>query len=140
MTNSIYFLSSSNSIRSQMAEGYAKKYLSNWDIQSAGVRKDQLDPLAVKIMAEDGVDISQQVSKVVDNDFLKHASLVVTLCGEARDKCLIPKNTRWLHWSLIDPIITTGNDTEVAATLRDVRNDIKQNILNLVAQINEQKK
>ena len=98
MTKSIYFLCSGNACRSQIAEGYAKQYLPDWNVQSAGVRVDGLNPWAVKTMAEDGIDISQQYSKLIDSDFLEQATVVITLCGEARDKCIIPQNARWLHW------------------------------------------
>ncbi|AKP03104.1 arsenate reductase (thioredoxin) [Companilactobacillus pabuli] len=140
MTKSIYFLCSGNACRSQIAEGYAKQYLPNWDVQSAGVRVDGLNPWAVKTMAEDGVDISQQYSKLIDQDFLDQATVVVTLCGEARDKCIIPQSTRWLHWPINDPALATGNDEEIAAAFRDSREDIKQRIIQLAAYVKKQSK
>lgn len=140
MTKSIYFLCSGNACRSQIAEGYAKQYLPNWDVQSAGVRVDGLNPWAVKIMAEDGIDISQQYSKLIDQDFLDQATVVVTLCGEARDKCIIPQSTRWLHWPINDPALATDNDEEIAAAFRDSREDIKQRIIQLAAYVKKQSK
>lgn len=128
---SIYFLCSGNSCRSQIAEGYAKKYLPNWNIQSAGIRADGVNPRAIKIMAEDGIDISKQTSKIIDDDFMKNATVVVTLCGEARDKCIIPQSSRWLHWPIHDPAISTGSEEEIMADFRDARNDIKEHIKKL---------
>ncbi|MEH7341918.1 arsenate reductase, partial [Priestia megaterium] len=64
----LYFLCTGNSCRSQMAEGWAKKYLNNdeWDVRSAGLEAHGLNPNAVKAMKEAGVDISNQTSDVID--------------------------------------------------------------------------
>lgn len=136
MTKSIYFLCSGNACRSQIAEGYAKQYLPDWNVQSAGVRVDGLNPWAVKTMAEDGIDISQQYSKLIDSDFLEQATVIITLCGEARDKCIIPQNARWLHWPINDPALATGSDEEIATAFRSSRDDIKQRIIQLAEHIN----
>ncbi|WP_334333652.1 MULTISPECIES: arsenate reductase (thioredoxin) [unclassified Companilactobacillus] len=125
---SIYFLCSGNSCRSQIAEGYAKKYLPNWNIQSAGIRADGVNPYAVKIMAEDGIDISNQTSKVINDEFMQNATVVVTLCGEARDKCIIPQNSRWLHWPIQDPALSTGSEEEIMDDFREARDEIKMHI------------
>ncbi|ATO45544.1 hypothetical protein C5L30_000029 [Companilactobacillus farciminis] len=140
MTKSIYFLCSGNACRSQIAEGYAKQYLPDWNVQSAGVRVDGLNPWAVKTMAEDGIDISQQYSKLIDQDFLDQATVVITLCGEARDKCIIPQSTRWLHWPINDPALATGSDEEIATAFRSSRDDIKQRIIQLAQYVKNQSK
>lgn len=136
MTNSIYFLCGGNSCRSQMAEGYAKKYLPSWTIKSAGIRAEGLNPRAVKAMAEDNIDISSQKSNVVDEDFSKHATIIVTLCGEARDKCFIPQDARWIHWPINDPALVSGSDEEIIQAFRDARDEIKEYVLDLKNQIN----
>ena len=136
MKKNIYFLCGGNSCRSQMAEGYAKKYLPTWNIQSAGVQAFGVDPKAIQIMAEDGVDISQQTSKVINNDIMKNADIIITLCGEARDKCIIPQDARWLHWPINDPALETGSKLEITNAYRDARDDVKQHVLELVKQIN----
>lgn len=136
MIKSIYFLCGGNSCRSQMAEGYAKKYLPDWDVRSAGVRVDGLNPRAVAIMAEDGIDISQQKSTLVDDAFMHSATIAVTLCGEARDKCIIPKNKRWLHWPIEDPNLATGTEEEIMEAFREVREDIKHDVYQLAKHIN----
>ena len=140
MKNSIYFICSGNSCRSQMAEGYAKKYLPNWDVQSAGIRADGVNPLAIKTMADDNIDISNQQSTIVDKIFMKKATIVVTLCGEARDKCIIPQNSRWFHWPIDDPALITGSDVKVKAAFNNTRNEIKRDVLELAAQLNNQTK
>ena len=137
MTKSIYFLCSGNSCRGQMALGYTKKYLPDWEVQSAGVRAEAIDPKAVQVMAEDKIDISQQQSKKIDDLFLKHATVIVTLSGEARDKNIIPQGARWLHWPIADPTLTNGDDDEIMQAYRSVRDDIKQHILELTDYINK---
>lgn len=131
MTNNLYFLCSGNSCRGQIAEGYAKKYLPHWKVQSAGVRAEDINPQAVKVMAEDNVDISQQKSKRIDDLLLKKATIVITLSGEARDKSAMSNSTRWLDWPISDPTLATGTQEEIDQAYRDVRDDIKQNILEL---------
>src|SRR5690625_6408001 len=84
----IYFLCTGNSCRSQMAEGWAKKYLGDgWGVYSAGIEAHGLNPNAVKAMKEAGIDISNQTSDIIDPEILNNADLVVTLCGDAADKC-----------------------------------------------------
>ena len=79
----VYFLCTGNSCRSQMAEGYAKVLLKGkYEVQSAGIETHGLNPNAVKVMAEDGIDISNQSSKLIDPDYLKAPVLVITLCGD----------------------------------------------------------
>lgn len=101
----IYFLCTGNSCRSQMAEGWAKKYLSDeWRIFSAGIEAHGLNPNAVKAMREAGVDISSQTSDRIDPEILNKADLVVTLCGDAADKCPVtPPNVKREHWGFDDP-------------------------------------
>ncbi|WP_100329977.1 arsenate reductase (thioredoxin) [Bacillus xiapuensis] len=101
----IYFLCTGNSCRSQMAEGWAKKYLSDeWEVFSAGIEAHGLNPHAVKAMREAGVDISSQTSDRIDPEILNTADLVVTLCGDAADKCPVtPPNVKREHWGFDDP-------------------------------------
>lgn len=129
----IYFLCTGNACRSQMAEGYARKYFDDdWHIQSAGIETHGLNSLAVQVMQEDGVDISCHTSKLIDNDYLQSCDIVVTLCGDARDKCpLTPPNIKKIHWPLLDPAQATGTKEEKLATFRKVRNEIKQRVLEL---------
>lgn len=130
----IYFLCTGNSCRSQMAEGYAKKMLptSKYEIQSAGVEVHGLNPLAVKVMAEDNVDISAQKSKLIDLDYFNSADLIITLCGDARDKCpVIPLQAKSLHWPLLDPAQTSGTMEDKLVVFRNVRDDIKAKISQL---------
>lgn len=105
MSKTIYFLCTGNSCRSQMAEGWAKKYLGEqWDVKSAGIEAHGLNPNAVKAMKEAGIDISSQTSDIINPEILNNADLVVTLCGDAADKCPVtPPHVKKEHWGFDDP-------------------------------------
>jgi len=131
----LYFLCTGNSCRSQMAEGFAKQLLPPASkIQSAGVERHGLNPRAVEVMAEIGIDISQQQSKLIDPIYLKQCDLVVTLCGDARDRCPVtPPSVKKLHWPLPDPAQATGTPAEQLAVFRQVRDEIKAKVQTLIA-------
>ncbi|MET3319793.1 UNVERIFIED_ORG: arsenate reductase [Peribacillus simplex] len=122
----LYFLCTGNSCRSQMAEAWGKKYLGNeWDVLSAGIEAHGLNPNAVKAMNEVGVDISNQSSDIIDTDILNNADFVVTLCGDAADKCPItPPHVKREHWGFDDPAKAEGTDEEKWATFQRVRDEI----------------
>jgi len=130
----LYFLCTGNSCRSQMAEGFAKQLLpTDWTIQSAGVEVHGLNPKAVQVMAEVGIDISAQQSTLIDPDYLQHCDLVVTLCGDARDRCPVtPPSVKKLHWPLPDPAQATGDEAAQLVAFRQVRDEIKDRIQKLV--------
>ena len=129
----IYFLCTGNSCRSQMAEGYAKVLLKNqYECRSAGIETHGLNPYAVKAMAEDGIDISQQKSTLIDPDYFNSADLIVTLCGDARDRCpVIPPQAQSIHWPLPDPAQAKGTHNQRMATFRQVRDRIKKLVAEL---------
>ena len=133
----VYFLCTGNACRSQMAEGFAKKLLSQkWQVRSAGLEAHGLNPLATKVMAEKGIDISRQQSKVIDNAALQQADLIVTLCGDARDRCpWTPRSVRRLHWPLKDPAAATGSPAEVLQEFRNVRDAIEIRVRALAASV-----
>lgn len=125
----LYFLCTGNSCRSQMAEGFAKKYLTNWYIESAGIEAHGLNPKAVKAMAEVGIDISDQTSNVIDPITLNQATLVVTLCGDAADKCPVTSPTvKREHWGFDDPAKAEGTETEKWRVFQEVRDAIEKRI------------
>ncbi|QUG42032.1 arsenate reductase (thioredoxin) [Psychrobacillus sp. INOP01] len=126
----IYFLCTGNSCRSQMAEGWAKKYLGdNWNVFSAGIEAHGLNPNAIKAMNEVGIDISEQTSDIIDLEILNHADLVVTLCGDAADKCPItPQQVKREHWGFDDPAKATGTEEEKWAVFQQVRDEIGNRI------------
>ena len=130
----IYFLCTGNSCRSQMAEGYGHLFLpqSEFEVRSAGVERHGLNPRAVKVMAEDDIDISNQTSDLIDIDYFNSADLIITLCGDAKDKCpTIPKGIKHIHWDLQDPAQATGSEEEVLSEFKKTRDIIKQNVFKL---------
>ncbi len=130
----IYFLCTGNSCRSQMAEGYGKALLKDqYECRSTGVEKHGLNPYAVEAMAEDGIDISQQKSKLIDRDYFNSADLIVTLCGDARDRCpVIPPQAQSVHWPLPDPAQAKGTPEQKMVVFRQVRDEIKQLVKGLI--------
>ncbi|RDW17370.1 arsenate reductase (thioredoxin) [Oceanobacillus arenosus] len=126
----IYFLCTGNSCRSQMAEGWAKKYLGNeWEIRSAGIEAHGLNPKAVKAMNEIGLDISKQQSEMIDTEYLNNATMAVTLCGDAADRCpMTPIHVRREHWGFDDPAKAEGTEEEVWEVFQRVRDEIGERI------------
>ncbi|MGG6310295.1 arsenate reductase (thioredoxin) [Paenibacillus macerans] len=122
----IYFLCTGNSCRSQMAEGWAKTYLGDpWNVYSAGIEAHGLNPNAVKAMQEVGIDISAQTSDIIDMELLNHADMVVTLCGDAADRCpMTPPHVKREHWGFDDPAKAHGTDEEKWAVFQRVRDEI----------------
>lgn len=129
MTQTIYFLCTGNSCRSQMAEGFSKRYLPDWHVESAGIEAHGLNPKAVKAMAEVGIDISAQQSSVIDEAILQQATLIVTLCGDAADKCPVtPAHVTRVHWGFDDPAKATGSEAEQWLVFQQVRDAIQRRI------------
>ena len=124
------FLCTGNSCRSQMAEGWAKKlHPGSLEAYSAGTNPGSIDPLAIKVMAEAGVDISSYRSKHV-SEFKDIAfDLVVTVCDNARESCPIWfGKAEKLHKSFEDPPFlakTAKSEDEALANYRRVRDEIK---------------
>lgn len=126
----LYFLCTGNSCRSQMAEGFGKKYLSEeYEVYSAGIEAHGLNPHAIKAMKEVGVDISKQTSDLIDIDILHSAHIVITLCGDAADRCptVPPHVTNW-HWGFDDPAQAEGTEEEKWQVFQQVRDDIEERI------------
>lgn len=126
----IYFLCTGNSCRSQMAEGFGKKYLGDeYNVFSAGIEAHGLNPNAVKAMKEAGIDISNQTSDMIDPQILNKADFVVTLCGDANDKCpMTPPHVKRDHWGFDDPAKATGTEKERWAVFKRVRDQIEERI------------
>ena len=128
----VYFLCTGNSCRSQMAEGFARKYFPDWTIASAGIEKHGLNQMAVRVMSEKGIDISKNESKLIDVDFLNSSDLVVTLCGDARDKCpMTPPTVKKEHWGFIDPALIQGTENDKLRAFRTVRDGIEKRIIKM---------
>ena len=126
---SVLFVCVHNAGRSQMAAGYMNA-LSNGRVTvlSAGSEpKDQINPLAVEVMAEEGIDIANNVPKILTVDAVRESDVVITMgCG---DTCPIFPGKRYEDWELVDP---ANADLE---TVRKVRDDIKSRVRALLAEI-----
>ncbi|MBI5624599.1 MAG: arsenate reductase ArsC [Elusimicrobia bacterium] len=123
----ILFLCTGNSCRSQMAEGWTKT-LKRGPIEaySAGVDPKPIHPLAVKVMAEAGVDISGQRSKHVKILKDYHYDFVITVCDHARESCpVFPAETTLIHRDFEDPAAAKGGEGEVLAVFRRVRDQLR---------------
>jgi thioredoxin type arsenate reductase len=132
--STILFLCVANSARSQIAEGLARRLASpGVRVLSAGSEPGTINPLAVQVLAEVGVDASSQHSKGLDAIPLDDVSLVVTLCAE--EVCpLFPRPVRKLHWPLPDPARAGGTDAERLAAFRAVRDELAARLPALFAE------
>lgn len=137
MTRGLLFLCVANSARSQMAEGIARQLAGDrLPIQSAGSAPSRLHPLAVRALAEVGLDISTQRSKSVDEVDRAAVDTVITLCAE--EVCplwLAP--ARRLHWPLPDPARphAAGDDEAAAlAGFRAVRDELRERLAQWLAE------
>lgn len=130
----VLFLCTGNSCRSQMAEGWATELKSNTIIAcSAGIKKHGLNPLAVKVMAEAGVDISSQRSKTIDELLVQEFDWIITLCGHANENCpYFPGNI--IHVGFDDPPALAAHastEEEKLVYYRRVRDEIRDYISSL---------
>jgi arsenate reductase (thioredoxin) len=127
----IYFLCTGNSCRSQIADGFINALGGDeYEVKSAGLEAHGLNPRAVQVMQEAGVDISKNTSDVIDPDILNRADYVITLCGHADEHCPVISNknvTKW-HWGFDDPAKATGTEEEIMNQFRSVRDSIKSRI------------
>ena len=131
----ILFLCTGNSCRSQIAEGFGKKYLSNYNVLSAGTEAHGMNPNTIKTMNEIGIDISNQTSKKINFNNLNSYDLIITLCGDAKDKCpTFKKGIKHIHWDLSDPANITGNDDVISKGYAKIRDQIL-NKINLLKEI-----
>jgi len=127
----ILFLCTRNSCRSQMAEGFAKKMLpKNMEIFSAGLEPKGVHPMAIKVMQEVGIDISKQKSKNISEIPIDKIDLMVTLCGDAAERCpVFPGKVKKIHWEIENPAKAQGSEEEIAKIFRKVRDNIKSYII-----------
>jgi len=129
----LLFLCTGNACRSQMAEGFARKYAPDGvTVYSAGIERHGLNPRAVVAMQEVGIDISRQRSKTVAEIPAGVIDTVITLCGHAAETCpVLLKDISGAHWDLNDPARATGNQQQIAAVFRTVRDEIERRVKEL---------
>jgi arsenate reductase len=133
MKKKVLFICVHNSARSQMAAAWLNHLCSEFfEAESAGLEPGSLNPLAVEVMAEEGIDIASNETRAVF-DVWKSGALftyVITVCDEsAAGKCpIFPGPATRLHWSFPDPAQLTGTREEKLAAVREIRDEIKEKI------------
>lgn len=126
----VLFLCTGNSCRSQMAEGWLRQLGgARFESLSAGVDPHGVHPLAVQVMAEAGVDISGQRSESIHDYLAQPPDLVISVCDRAEQRCPdFPGRVQRLRWLFPDPAQAVGNEEQVLATFRTVRDAIRARI------------
>ena len=127
----VLFLCTGNSARSQMAEGFLKYMAGDrFEVYSAGVKPTAVNPLAIKVMAEIGIDISKHKSKSVMEFIDWSFDYVITVCGNAQKTCpVFPGKHENIHWDIEDPVASEGSEEKKIVVFRKIRDEIKKNIL-----------
>lgn len=126
MKRRVLILCTHNSSRSQMAEGLLRAAAGNdIEVQSAGTEATRVHPLAIKAMAERGIDITAHTSKTLDRFLDQPWDDVITVCDSANESCpVFPRAGRRLHWSFEDPSKATGSEEAKLAVFRRIRDEI----------------
>jgi arsenate reductase (thioredoxin) len=122
----ILFLCTGNSCRSQMAEGFAKEL--GWDSYSAGTHPETtINPNAIKVMSEVGIDINQQKPESLNSYSESHFNIVASVCDNAKQYCpvFIGSSDLIIHQSFQDPIYKKGSNDEILNEFRNIRDLIK---------------
>ena len=128
---SILFLCTGNSCRSQMAEGWGRFLLGkSFDFFSAGILKKGLNPRAVKVMKEAGIDISSQTSKLISELPFQTFDYVITVCDNAKENCPFqPSKVKMIHHRFDDPPAMEkkeASEEENLKNYRRVRDEIRE--------------
>lgn len=132
MKQRVLFICTHNSARSQMAEGLLRHLGGEqFEVFSAGTEATYVRPMAIRAMAELGIDISQQQSKTIDRYLGEPLEDVITVCDTAAEACpVFPGAVRRRHWSFEDPSKATGSEAEQLEVYRRVRDEIRSRIEN----------
>jgi arsenate reductase len=130
MKKKVLFLCTHNSCRSQMAEGLVNHYLGDrFQAFSAGTEATRINPIAVKVLAELGIDITSHRSKTLDEFAGEQFDHVITLCGSANEQCpLFFGGVERIHIGFDDPSRVPGSLDEVLPEFRRVRDEIRQRL------------
>jgi len=134
----VLFLCTSNSARSQMAEAFLRHYASErFEVHSAGLEPKEINPLTVRVMEEIGYSMAEHTSKGVNIYLGKlHFHYLITVCDNAEQNCptMWPGVSQHLHWSFEDPAAFKGSEEEKLVKFREIREQIEQKVLELVAE------
>jgi len=131
----LLFVGENNAARSQMAEGFARALAPpGVEVASAGLAKGKIHPLAVRVMAEAGIDIASHASKTVADLGTQLFDVVVTLSARAGENCPVLQGIPGaVHWNLADPARAKGGEEELLAAFRQSRDEIKRRVADLFA-------
>lgn len=124
----ILVLCTGNSCRSQIAEGYLRHFASGRaEVYSAGIETHGVNPKAIAIMKEDGVDISKHTSNNIEQYYDLIFDYVITVCDNANENCpFFPSTAKKFHHNFPDPAKAVGTENEVLEEFRNVRKMIKE--------------
>lgn len=136
MKKSVLFLCTGNSCRSQMAEGWLRHLAKDrFNVVSAGTHPVGLNPHAVTVMGEAGVDISHHVPERVDSYLDPPFDYVITVCDHAQEACpVFPGAATKLHWSFHDPAQATGTYEQKLIVFRKTRDEIADRVRHFLAE------
>ena len=128
MKKKVLFICTHNPARSQMAEGILRTlYGDRYEAYSAGTQPTKVNPYAIKVMSEIGIDISNHRSKSAEEFRGKEFDYVVTVCDNAKEACpFFPGGKTYLHKGFKDPSEFKGNENEIVAEFQRVRDEIKR--------------
>ncbi len=123
----VLFLSTGNSTRSQMAQGFLRTLAGDRFVAvSAGIEAGNLNSLATEVMKEVGIDISAQESKNVAQALKEHFGYVITVSDPAKERPpIFPFTLNLLHWSIVDPTTMKGSHAETKEAFRQVRDEVE---------------
>jgi arsenate reductase len=132
----VLFICTRNSSRSQMAEALVNHDLAGkYEAFSAGTEPSSVNPLAIAVMKELGIDISQKRSKGLEEFAGQEFDYVITLCSQADEACpVFFGGTKKIHMGVPDPTATAGSDEEKLAAFRKVRDLIRDQVIGFLAQ------
>ena len=125
----VLILCTGNSCRSHLAEGFLRAAAGDvLDVQSAGSKPvGYVHPMAIKVMQEVGIDISQHTSKHLSQFLDQNIETVITVCDHADEACpIFPGQVNRYHWPFYDPAKAEGSDNEILKVFRQVRDEIKR--------------
>ena len=131
----ILVLCTGNSCRSQIAHGYLEHFSDSTKVKvySAGVETHGVNPKAIFIMKEDGIDISHHTSNNINEYFDISFDYIITVCDNAKERCpFFPSKAIKLHYNFPDPAKATGTEEEILNEFRSVRDMIKKYCLNFI--------
>ncbi len=124
----LLILCTGNSCRSQIADGYFKHLASDeLNVYSAGIETHGVNPRAIKVMAEDGIDLSANTSNNVEEYLDIKFDYIITVCDHAQENCpYIPGTGERIHHNFPDPAKATGSEQEILDSFRSTQKMIKE--------------